>query len=142
MISLSFYVSLSFFCFTMFHYLWSLSFSSVTFKICFTDVQFDYEILWCGLCIYIDTLWDYWVPWIYGFIGLVNFNIFLAIISSNIFSASVFIYEMEIVTVYIFYKVVIEGIQSLPVECHIMNCIKLAVLRLERDTIFSSFIEI
>ena len=73
-IILYFTIFLCFTIFLLFHYV-SLSLKSIfllwsLLRFCLTDVQFDYEILWCGLCMYVDTVWDSLSSlnlWVYGF---------------------------------------------------------------------------
>lgn len=73
-IILYFTIFLCFTIFLLFHYV-SLSLKSIfllwsLLRFCLTDVQFDYEILWCGLCMDIDTVWDSLSSlnlWVYGF---------------------------------------------------------------------------
>ena len=59
-------IILGFTIFLLFHYV-SLSWKSIfllwsLLRFCLTDVQFDYEMLWCGLCI-----------WVYGFSPISTF---------------------------------------------------------------------
>lgn len=79
-IILDFTIFLCFTIFLLFHCV-SLSWKSIfllwsLLRFCLTDVQFDYEMLWCGLCIYIDTLWDSLSSlnlWVYGFSPISTF---------------------------------------------------------------------